>query len=298
MIDYNRFGQNYELIIQLKDNSIVIKPPFKIQFDVTKSIDRKLNKAQIKIFNISEHYRQQLSKKKEEDKQYLRAILKVGYQSIGIIFQGNIQSTKTARESSDITITLTCVDGGYDIANSFTSKTVKSKSEAIKAISSDMKNTQLGLVTTQKETLRPKVLVGNSHKLIERNLQFDEDYFIDDEKIYILKKNEVISDYSAVVNSETGLLTTPTITYETEGEDDNKNEIEKISFDSLMNPTIRVAGLVNLKSLYETKLNGVYKVESIQYNGEYDSNNWKQTVIARTGTFKKVEKKEKKKKAK
>jgi len=293
MIDYNRFGQNYELIIQMKDNSIIIKPPFKIQFDVTKSIDRTLNKATIKIFNISDHYRQQLSKKKEEDKQYLRCILKVGYKSIGTIFQGNIQSTKVARESSDITITLNCIDGGYDIVNSFTSKTVNSKSEAIKAISSDMKNTSIGAVTTQKETLRPKVLVGNSHKLIERNLQFDEDYFIDNEKIYILKKTEVISEFASVVNSETGLLSTPEISYDTEGEDDNKNEIEKISFESLMNPSIFVAGLVKIESAYESKLNGVYKVESIQYSGEYDSNSWKQSVTARTGTFKKVDKKKK-----
>lgn len=261
----NRFNRDYELAISLKKEDILITPPFRIQFEATKNIKRSLNKATIKIYNLSKEKYNEL-RKDENEKKYLRCALSVGYDKLGIVFQGNIKTCSVRREGTDVITTIECVDGGYDFQNSFTSKTVRSKEEIIDATIKDMKNTKKGKITKQKKILRPKVLVGSSAKIIEKSLQEDEDYFIDGEKLYILKSNEVISKFVAEVSSETGLLTTPSI------------QEKKITFDTLMNPLLRCAGMCSLESIYEPKMNGTYKIEAITYNGDNYGDDWSQSV--------------------
>ena len=102
------------------------------------------------------------------------------------------------------------MDGGADALGSFTSKTVKGDNKnVIETILVDMPNTQKGKITQGKSTIRPKVLVGNSADLIERTLAPDEDFFIDNEQLYIIKKNEVVDEFIPVVNALSGLIDTP-----------------------------------------------------------------------------------------
>lgn len=261
----NRFNRDYSLIIRLKGKDLIIAPPFRIQFEATKTINRSLNKATIKIYNLAESTYSQL-RKDDDSKNYNKVALSVGYDDIGIVFQGNIHEAKIRREGTDIVTTLDCLDGGFDFLNSFTSKTVKTKAEAISTILNDMPNTTKGKLTKQNESLRPKVLVGSSAKLIERSLQNDEDFFIDNEKLYILKSSEVVSNYIAVVDSETGLLTTPSI------------EEKKVTFDTLFNPLLKVGGLCKLETIFDPSMNGVYKIETIVYTGDNFGDDWSQGV--------------------
>jgi hypothetical protein len=261
----NRFMRNYELVISLKSGDVRITPPFRIQFEAFKSINRSLNKATIKIYNLAKDKYNEL-RKDEGEKKYLKCSLSVGYDDLGVVFQGNINDSEIRREGTDIITTLICIDGGYDFLNSFTSKTITNKSELVDTVLKDMPNTNKGKVTKQKPILRPKVLVGNSVKILEKNLQDGEDYFIDGEKLYILKSNEVISDFAPLVNSETGLLTTPSI------------QDKKLVFDTLMNPLLRCGGLCKLETIYEPKLNGIYRIEAITYSGDIDGDDWSQSV--------------------
>jgi len=260
-----RFDRNYELTIQTElERAIVVRPPFNIAFTADKSTDKSLNKMNIKVFGLSES-NQNAVVKNAEDKKKFEIALKVGYQdSIETIFRGFINIGQRARENAELPLILECIDGGFDARFSFTSKTIKSKS-AIDAILEDMPNTRRGKITPQKTLIRPRVLVGNSWDLIRRNVN-DEQYFIDNGQLNIIKKNEVTNKFIPVVQASTGLISTPA------------QEESKVTFQTMMNPALKVGGLCELNAVTAPSLNGIYKINAIGYDGEYDGSRWTQTV--------------------
>ena len=72
-----------------------------------------------------------------------------------------------------------------------------------------MPTVKQGKITEQNPLLRPRVLVGNSFKLIEQNLEENETFYIDDGVIHIIKDKEVTSSYIPLVSAATGLLNSP-----------------------------------------------------------------------------------------
>lgn len=273
-----RFIRQYELTIQVSPTQqILVKPPFRIQFDGYKSIKPGLNKLNIKIYNLKESTRLQLIKDEDDKKDYLRVIFNAGYDQLQAMFVGNINKGYTSKEGSDFVTTLECFDGGRDYISAFTSKTIKGKQNAIDAIIGDMPNTNKGVISKRNPITRPKVLVGSSSKLIEEQLQKDENFFIDEERVNIIKDNEYISDSAIVINASTGLLNTPTR---------DKNVIDA---SLLLNPLIKLGSLVSLETITATHLNGICRVDAIAYNGDYEGNDWKMDVEMKIAeNFKKV----------
>ena len=263
----NKFGRRYELVVRFsKDEAIIIKPPFKIQFNGTKSIDRGLNKMNVSIYNLSESKRRKLTKDEDEKSEYLQIILRVGYDEIQTIFQGNVNKAYSVKSGTDFVTTLECLDGGRDYLFSFTSRTVKGKDNSLNSILEDMPNTNKGKITLQNQLTRAKVLVGSSSKLIEEQLLEDENFFIDEEKVYILKDNEMIGEEAAVISPETGMLGMPS------------KEKNVVSVDILMDPHIKIARPAKLESKLAPSLNGIYRVDKIDYKGDYDGNDWTMSV--------------------
>jgi hypothetical protein len=172
------------------------------------------------------------------------------------------------REGPDYITELECLDGGFDYLNSFTSKTVKGKERAIEAVLGDMPNTGRGKLTAQSALIRPRVLVGASGQLIDDLINDGETWYIDDEKLYILKDNEVTSSFVPVVNAATGLLNTPT------------REQSKVTFNTLMNPTLKIGALCALESTSAPHLDGIYRIETIGADGDNYGDKWTQKVTA------------------
>ena len=261
-----RFNRDYELVIGLDDQAVIVRPPLRIAFDCQKSVTGGLNKLTLKIYNLVESNRLKLVKDREEQTR-IPVILSVGYNGeTETIFKGTVDKGENSRAGSDHVSTLDCLDGGYDFVNSFTSKTVKGKDNAVNTILSDMPNTGKGKITEQNTLIRPKVLVGNSAKLIEQQLNDGETWYIEDEKLYILKDKEVISSFIPTVSAETGLRNTP------------QRQNQKVTFDTLMNPSVKIGGQAELLSVTAPHLNGVYKVESISYKGDNYGSEWSQSI--------------------
>lgn len=265
----SRFNRDYELTVKVgTTRSVIIKPPMRISFNAEKSISGGLNKMTVRIFNLKETSRMALVKDAEQIK-VIPILFKVGYTgSLHLIFKGTVHRGQNSREGVDMVTELECLDGGFDFLNSFTSKTVKGKSKAIDEILIDMPNTKKGKFTVIEDVLRPKVLVGSSIKLIDEMLNDGEAWYIGDEKLYIVKDNEVVSSFVPVVNASTGLISTPS------------REQQKITFETMMNPTLRIAGLNKLESKTAQHLDGVYKIETISYSGDTHGKDWKQKVTS------------------
>lgn len=282
---FDRFGRKYELkIITLDDKEITISPEFRVTFDVTKSIKGSLNKATVQIYNLSQAHRDKIKKDEDEKKEgatetkpkdenskrelppdYMQFELKAGYSKIETIFKGAIAVAKSKREGANFVTTIEAYDGLYDLKNSYTSKVVKGNVSS--QIIQDMPTVKQGKITEQSPLLRPRVLVGNSFKLIEQNLEENETYYIDDGVMHIIKEKEVTSSYIPLVNSSTGLLNSPDLAE------------KEVFFETQMNPLIKIGCLIQLESLYEKRLNGIYKVNTIHYTGDYFGSDWKQEVF-------------------
>lgn len=260
-----RYDRDYELTIQTElERAIVVRPPFNIAFSADKSTDKSLNKMNIKVFGLNEANQLAIVKNAQEKKNF-EVALKVGYKDgIETIFRGYVNIGERSRQGADLPLVLECIDGGYDARFSFTSKTVKGKS-AIDSILEDMPNTKRGKITEQKKLIRPRVLVGNSWKLIREQLN-DEQYFIDNGQLNILNGNEVVSSFIPVVQASTGLISTPT------------REESTVTFQTMMNPSLKIGGLCSINSVYAPALNGIYKINTIGYDGEYEGASWMQTV--------------------
>lgn len=262
----NRFIRDYELRI----DDIIVRPPLQIIFTCNKSVSGSLNDLDIEVYNLEESKRNALVKEAEQNSpsDYKQVELKLGYKgNIDTVFKGNLQTGIHQRRDVDYVNKLHCLDGGFDYINSFTSKVVKGKDLAVQALISDMPNTQMGEITTQPLITRPRVLFGVTSRLLEEHIAEDEEFFIDNEQIYIIKKDKTKGgSFVPLVSSQTGLLDTP------------QRKASKVTFTTVINPAIKIGQKAELFSRTAAYLNGTYKVTDINYSGAYEGDSYVQKV--------------------
>lgn len=265
-----RFLRDYELTIGIGSRAVIIKPPFRIAYSADKSDDATLNKLTLKIYNLSEAKRLRLVRD-EDGAGYFPLELKVGYQGkLETIFRGSISTAGSTREGAEFVTGIECLDGGNDFLRGFVSTTVTTKAAAFDAILGTMPNTARGKIGSATEIIRPKVLVGNSIAVTQEMLDPGQKWFIDDERLNILRAGEIVSTFAPVISAATGLLNTP------------EAEKKTVTLNTMMNPSIKVGGLFRLISVTAPHLNGIYKASTITYSGDTDGNDWTQQV---TGTI-------------
>lgn len=273
----NRFRRDYRLTIGLGANQVIIRPPFNITFSATEStLNRSLNKCELKIPGLQESTRLKLIKYELDRDTYLPVQLEIGYQgALYVAFKGSVRIGTMNREGPIFVSNLECWDGDPDYITSFTNKVVSGTDLSVDAIIEDMPNLVKGSVTALKQTLRPKVLVGSSSKLLA-DIAEGSEFFIKDEKVFILKTNEVASNLAPVVNASTGLKNTP-----------EQDHIDT-TFTTVLNPTLKIGHLCYIESVTNKTLNGYYRIHQIVTNGQYKGV-WEQTVTCRpAGDYKVV----------
>lgn len=254
----SRFNRNFLLTIQAPGTTVVVEPPRRIVFTLDKSSAGGLNKLNLQVYNLRESNRLAIVKDAEQNLR-MPLELRVGYDSkIETVFKGTVHRGSNDRDGSDFISSFDCLDGGYDYLTSYTSKTVQGKDVAVNQLIADMPNTSIGRITEQATLTRPKVLVGNPVQLIRRNLAPDETFYIDNEQVFIIKKNEVVSGYVPIVNARTGLIASP------------QKENQKVTFETLLNPALKLGGRCNLQSTVAPYLNGIYKIESMSYTYDHE----------------------------
>jgi hypothetical protein len=259
-----RFIRAYEFRCQILGGEVIVRDPIRISFQADKSIRGGLNKIQIQLYNLEERKRLALVKDAEEQTR-IPFQLSVGYQgSLELLFRGTVYRGSNSRQGPDIITTIEGLDGGFDFLNAFTIRTVEGGLRAIDAALSDMANTGVGKITDRPVLTRPKVLVGNSARLIDDMVGPDETWYIDNEQLYVIKDNEVTSRFIPLVSAETGLISTP------------ERENKEVTFVTLMNPSVKIGQRAQLQSKIAPHLNGVYRIDTISYQGDNFGDEWSQ----------------------
>lgn len=263
----SRFSRTYEVIINRGSLNLTIRPPLRIVFSCDKSCVGGLNKLSLKIYNLKETTRLSLVKDRETDSSKYAIQLKIGYQgSDELIFKGNVFKSYVNKEGVDFIVSMECYDGGFSYANSRISKVIKQTDSLIQTLVDSMQSIDIGKISISRQLGRPKVVIGNPLEILKSNLKEGEEIFIDNEQFFYVKNNEVVTRFTPLVSSETGLINTP------------EREQRKTTFDTTLNHSIRLGGLCELLSKNASYVNGLYRVQNITYDGDSHGSDWKQKV--------------------
>lgn len=256
----------YELSIQPKGREAVITPPFRVQFNITKSISGNgLNKLGCSVYGLKESTRALFRKDAEDNKVMLPMALSVGYTNALVrIFTGNLHRGNTKLTKEGFVTSFEAYDGGFDYLSSFTSKTINTGEDIVDSLLEDMPNTKKGRITSLPAGTRPRVVFGSTSKLLQGAANGAK-FYINDGKINMIKDKEAIKSFIPKL-TPSSLLSTPT------------REFLKVTCDTVMNPYLVPGGLFDLESKVDPLVNGVYRADTITYKGDNEGNDWKQSI--------------------
>jgi hypothetical protein len=253
-------------------NALVIEPPFTIEIDVNGSINLDGNTANISIYGLNESTRRRLFQNRfnipvvEDGKKYYRiVVLEAGYKkNIYPIFNGTLINGYSVREGVDQITHLSCQSSAMGLYNSFINKSYNANTKQIEVINDIIQQmTKYG--DLQKGAITPNLdatfneaitIMGESYNVLT---QFGLDVFINAGKINVLQLNEAIGKLGLqipIISAETGLIGTPIISDE-----------GYVIVNTMFEPTIKLANMVQLESETASFFNGKYKVMSVSHKG-------------------------------
>lgn len=267
--------RNYVLTVQdnvlvgqgspfVSSDSIEIKPPFTLEFDITKNTLISVRFAQIRIYNLSENNRARIRRDRYAfgviTGSVQRITLRAGYgDNMPVIFDGNIQHAWSVREGNNVITTIEAGEGLLAYLNSNTQETFRSGTTYDTMIRTLMNSLSpfgvgFGAIGNYEGSIqRGYAASGNTVSLLQELT--GGGFFVNNSKGYSLRDNDTIVGALDVIDSSSGLLGTPV------------REATFISFPMLFEPRLLTSQFVRLKSDTATNLNGDYKVVSIHHKG-------------------------------
>lgn len=254
-----KFNRNYILTIQTPlGGELTIKPPFTIEFDITRNVLTSANVCSIRIYNLSEKNRS-LIRKDVTDYSDLRSIkLRAGYgDNLPVIFAGNITQAWSVRESTNMITQIECFDGGFAYATAQTSMEFPSGTDQ-RNILATMAKSLPGVEIGAIGDYTGQISRGNSYTGSTVDILRDLSgggFFIDNGKANILGDSECLQGEIEVINSASGLLGTPI----------RENTI--INFDMIFEPRLLIGQRIKLESITAANFNGFYKIISVKHRG-------------------------------
>ncbi|MGF6878353.1 phage protein [Paraburkholderia sp. MM5477-R1] len=272
-----QFGRRWRLEIGNRSESFAIEA-LRIKFEIDKSLDEKPNPAKLSVYNLNRDHMNLIV-----SKGFNLARLSVGYNELRLLYQGDIVKPSTKRDKTDWITSFECGDGSFDYASARVWTTLQAGAtdehvltEATKA----MTRTKAGVaeVNNVRTMPRGKLLMGNARDVVRTVARNNgADWSIQDGELMVLPADKVLPGEGFVLSQETGMIDSPKVT-------DNGLEVK-----CLLNPQIRIGGLVRVESMIEA-YNGDYKVVRVKYVGDTHTSDWYCGLVVRGGQFQKVKK--------
>lgn len=268
----DKINRNYKLFIEATPqnsflptvkNALEISYPLTIQFDIERSISSSLNQAQLRVYNLGLKTYSQIVQDRfniqdfGNGQLYRRIVFQAGYSELSTVFKGNLIQAYTFREGVNMITYMQIQDGGYGAYNGYTNvafdRGIPFK-EMVQTLFRDMPKVTEGKIgAIDGEAKRGTVFNGNTYTLLKNN--FNQQIFIDLEKINLINPNEVFAGQVPLISAETGLLGTP------------RRENTYIVVNMIFEPRIILGQIVEMKSVTDPRFNGQYKVYGIRHNG-------------------------------
>lgn len=208
----------------------------RVQFEITKTLTRTLNVAEVKIFNMSQDHEAQVGAEFDE------ILVNAGYQDASLlIFRGNIKHWHAYREGNDRILKIEAADGDRDIRLGFINVTLAkgtNTSHLIDKITGGFSTTKKGSIVIKERTrIRGRTLSGASEKFLDDMAkESDANWSITDGLLDIVRVDSTLPTEAVVLRSDTGMLGAPELSD------------KGIKVTCLLNPRIKPNGTVWLNN--------------------------------------------------
>ena len=282
-----QFKRVCQVIVGKSGKGVLIES-LRIEFEIIKNFDSEPNYAIIKIYNLSPDNENKIKN------EYDDVIINAGYKDESrLIFRGNIKHVYRYRKENDFITEIEAGDGDKDFRNSIMNETLAAGTtnqqiveRAVKSFGTTIKGE---IQLTERQRFRGKVISGNTRKVLaDLSQESGANWSIQDGQLQIIKVGAFLKDVAIVINSQTGMLSTPEI-----------ND-KGIAVKCLLNPQIRINGRIKLdnnlikakrikpKSLANERQkkeskpktpirldpDGIYKVLKLTHKGDTRGNDW------------------------
>jgi len=237
-----KFGRVYELTVgRIKTDAL------DIEFNITKSLKRSANAADISIYNLNPSHRAAL----KETKQDLVTQLIAGYEDEkGVIFLGGTREVVTVYDAPNYITTVSSAEGEKSMQTDRINKSFAAGtnlSTVIKELGGALQVDQGNLDKILSQGVLPNgatqfvkgfTVSGNTANEFERVLRSAGfEWSVQNGKLQILKIGEPVRETAILLNISTGLLGSPTI--------DKKGNIE---FEALLSSKLVPGKQVKIES--------------------------------------------------
>jgi len=249
--------------------------PLTLEVEVERGAWQSISTGEFRIYNLAPSTRSDIYQNWLDQGEFRSITLRAGYlswitvngppnfQSLPLIFKGNIKQAYSKREGSSWVTTISAWDGGFAVTQGDTYVPFPADAkleDIVNGLIDKMPNVTLGYLDPllTSDNIRGVSPVGSPwDKLTQIAAQIYADVYIDVEKVYFVAKGQPVPGLTGglgVISSEQGLLDTPM-----------KQGIT-VSFEMLFEPRVTVGQALVLQSLEKVN-NGTYTVVGIDHRG-------------------------------
>lgn len=259
-----KWTRNYTLSVQVDENAldyVEVAFPLTISFRIVRNINADANSASFTIYNLAEDTRRKIFLDRYKTMYYKGIEFRAGYgetkETLPLIFKGNVQQAFSRRNGVDYLTEIDAFDGGFAFVNGNTNRNFAEGTpdkQIIETLIKDLPGVSKGAIGNfDYKLLKGNAFNGSTIDLI--NQVTEQHFFIDLEKAYCLRDDEVLNGNLTVINSATGLLGSPL------------REESFLTFDMIFEPRLNIGQYVKLESETEKFFNGTYKVLGLEHTG-------------------------------
>lgn len=258
-----KFMRNYRLTIEISNGEpLVIKPPFTVEFDITRNNLSSLNVAQFRIYNLNAKNRNNLFFNSFNSTEYRTLVFQAGYgDNLPICFFGNITTAFSVREGTNFISQIECFDGGFGQVNGAIQINWNAgdpvKVVILKALQqmNQSGNLKLGWIGPFAGVMtRGGQFSGNGAAFLYDLM--GGAFYIDSGQANVLGTSHFIPGVPALITGATGLLQTPAL------------ELSTATFEMLFEPSLQISQLVQIASgTTNIFAGGAYKITGIKHQG-------------------------------
>jgi len=279
------FDRTYRLLIGKKGQSqgIEIADSLRIQFDIEKTSKKDPNKSTIKVYNLGKTSRAEI------EKPDTRVVLYAGYIEEGgpiLIFKGGVDYAWSKKEGADIITEFELGDGSQEIRDTTISVGYGKGIKSTQVLNDVAKKMGLPLTLPSNAPERSwnngLSYYGPARTLLDKVVQGTGlEWSIQNGNLQVIEKGMVTTRQGVLISQESGLVGSPErerlsnahTHKQKKGEKETGPPIVEPDYDgwrvkTLLMPSLNPGDRIKLEAQFVT---GVYRIEEIKHNGDYDA---------------------------
>lgn len=248
-------------------------------FSVSKSLKAEPNSCTVQVWNLNKESRSRLSTSKP-----VPVSIEAGYDGKNsLLYLGELRSSASEIQGPDIVSTFSSGDGDRALSVARLSIPLGPKTPNDQALLAIARTLGVGLGNTAQKALSiagktafpvPVTLNGSSKKLMTdfcRSAGLE--WSIQNGKIQILDVGKSLDERPYVIDSESGLIGSPSVSY------DPKTKTTICKCETFMLPGLRPGLRIMMNSVF---VKGLYRIENIDHDGDTHGQQWGHRITARS----------------